>query len=128
MHWTDWIRLTSPVSTIAFPFEFSPTHYSERGLLILTVVDSGESSCISCGSCEVICPVQAITLSGSVFGHRTNLVFGLDYARCIFCGFCTSSCPVDAIVHTPVFSLAVEYKEDLQIGESGLYGMYTLAA
>lgn len=115
-----------PISTIAFPFEYSPTSYSERGLLVLTVDDTGEASCISCGSCEVVCPAQAITLSGELYGHRTLFHFGLDYKRCIFCGYCTSACPTDAIVHLPLFSYSVESIEDLHSSTALLYNMYAM--
>lgn len=115
------------MSSIAYPFEFSPTQFTERGLLVLTVDASGEASCIACGSCEVVCPAQSITLSSSNYGHRTHTHFNLDYARCIFCGFCVSACPTDAIVHTPFFSLAVERHENLVWGTETLYSTYVMA-
>jgi ferredoxin len=49
-----------------------------------------EKSCISCGRCAKICPVQAISIkeNGAVFDRTT----------CISCFCCMEVCPVDAIV------------------------------
>jgi NAD-dependent dihydropyrimidine dehydrogenase PreA subunit len=45
--------------------------------------------CISCGSCEPICPVNAISEGGSKFE--------IDPDTCIDCGSCAEVCPTDAI-------------------------------
>ncbi len=45
--------------------------------------------CISCGSCEADCPVEAISEGD------TQYVINAD--TCIDCGACADSCPVDAI-------------------------------
>ena len=46
--------------------------------------------CISCGSCEASCPVEAISE-----GDDTYVI---DPETCISCGACAGSCPMDAIV------------------------------
>ena len=46
-------------------------------------------SCISCGSCESECPVDAISAGDD---H-----YVIDADLCIDCGACAGACPVDAI-------------------------------
>ena len=48
------------------------------------------SECISCGSCEGSCPVEAISLGDDQYNIAADI--------CTDCGACTGSCPVDAIV------------------------------
>ncbi|MDO5734014.1 MAG: 4Fe-4S binding protein [Eubacteriales bacterium] len=48
-----------------------------------------EASCISCGTCEGECPVDAITQGD------TQYLICAD--TCIDCGACAAVCPVDAI-------------------------------
>lgn len=45
--------------------------------------------CTMCGSCEPVCPVEAIS-SG-------DPQFNIDLDTCIDCGACDDVCPVDAI-------------------------------
>ncbi|MCK5833339.1 4Fe-4S binding protein [bacterium] len=46
--------------------------------------------CISCGSCEAECPVDAISEGEDTYVINPEL--------CTDCGACTEVCPVDAIV------------------------------
>lgn len=46
-------------------------------------------TCINCGACEPVCPVQAIKEEDS---KRV-----IDAATCIDCGACAGTCPVSAI-------------------------------
>ncbi len=46
-------------------------------------------ACISCGSCEAECPVNAISAGDDKY------VINAD--ECIDCGACASGCPVEAI-------------------------------
>ncbi|MDR1693158.1 MAG: 4Fe-4S binding protein [Oscillospiraceae bacterium] len=46
-------------------------------------------SCISCGTCEGECPVEAISAGDSQFV--------IDADSCIDCGACSAVCPVSAI-------------------------------
>lgn len=45
--------------------------------------------CISCGSCEPECPVDAIS--------EGDTIYEIDPDECIDCGACVEVCPVDAI-------------------------------
>ncbi len=44
--------------------------------------------CISCGACEPVCPVGAISQDGDKYV--------IDPEACIECGACESECPVGA--------------------------------
>ncbi len=46
-------------------------------------------ACISCGSCESECPVNAIS--------QGETQYVIDAATCLDCGACEASCPVSAI-------------------------------
>ena len=46
--------------------------------------------CVSCGSCESECPVDAI--------KQGETIYEIDADNCIDCGVCVASCPTDAIV------------------------------
>jgi uncharacterized protein (DUF362 family)/Pyruvate/2-oxoacid:ferredoxin oxidoreductase delta subunit len=69
-----------------------------------------EKSCISCGRCARICPVQAISIkeNGAKFDRKT----------CISCFCCMEVCPVDAIVSikSPILEMGWKirnlYKKD----------------
>lgn len=45
-------------------------------------------ACISCGTCEPECPVNAIS--------EGDGKYQIDADTCIDCGSCSSVCPVDA--------------------------------
>lgn len=46
-------------------------------------------ACISCGACEAVCPVSAISAGDGQYV--------IDPETCIDCGACKDGCPVDAI-------------------------------
>lgn len=46
-------------------------------------------TCINCGACEPVCPVQAISEKD---GKRV-----IDAGKCIDCSACVGNCPVSAI-------------------------------
>lgn len=48
-----------------------------------------ENICISCGTCEGECPVEAIS--------QGDDAYVIDADTCIDCGSCAAVCPVDAI-------------------------------
>ena len=47
-------------------------------------------TCVKCGSCAEVCPVEAISE-----GDET---FVIDPEVCVSCGTCSETCPVGAIV------------------------------
>lgn len=46
-------------------------------------------ACVSCGSCEPECPVNAIS--------EGDTQYNIDSEACIDCGSCASVCPTEAI-------------------------------
>ena len=54
---------------------------------IIMVVD--KETCIGCGTCKSVCPVEAIDM---VDGKAK-----INKEICISCGACKASCPVEAI-------------------------------
>ena len=46
-------------------------------------------TCVNCGACEPVCPVQAIS-------EQNDKRF-IDASKCIDCGACAGTCPVQAI-------------------------------
>ncbi|GHU86511.1 ferredoxin [Clostridia bacterium] len=48
------------------------------------------TTCINCGTCVGVCPVDAIT--------RGQIVHEINQDLCIGCGACAASCPVGAPV------------------------------
>ena len=47
-----------------------------------------EEKCTACGTCEEVCPVNAITIEDVAL---------VDKEVCISCGTCVEECPVEAI-------------------------------
>lgn len=49
-----------------------------------------KDTCLGCGACTGVCPVEAITLDAD--GKAD-----IDKDTCIGCGACAGTCPVEAI-------------------------------
>lgn len=45
--------------------------------------------CVACGSCQDVCPVEAISEGD---------IYVIDADTCIECGACADQCPMSAIV------------------------------
>jgi energy-converting hydrogenase B subunit K len=61
---------------------------------------SVSNDCISCGTCEELCPEKAITLK------RSKVLVDLD--KCILCETCGINCPKDAITKSTMFKKIIE--------------------
>ena len=60
-----------------------------------------DSSCISCGTCEEVCPVDAINMVAVEKGGDERP--RIDMNGCVLCRACEDGCPVDAIsIEEPV--------------------------
>ena len=71
----------SPI--VRIPFAFGGEKLSKSGFVV-------NSSCISCGDCFDICPVNAVTKS-------TNNDYSINQMFCIECGACYEICSAKAI-------------------------------
>ncbi len=61
--------------------------------------------CHSCGACEAICPVEAISFGETVGGHLFPMI---DEQRCTECGLCLRVCPGIASNPTLVQSIPAD--------------------
>jgi uncharacterized protein (DUF362 family)/Pyruvate/2-oxoacid:ferredoxin oxidoreductase delta subunit len=83
------------VSFARFPFWLKPALPAAKWLLT-TRPEVEKSSCVGCGDCVRVCPVEAIRLRG---GQAR-----IGYARCLRCYCCHETCPRRAIVlRRPLF-------------------------
>ncbi len=55
-------------------------------------ISRNEESCMHCGTCTAICPVEALHVD---WATTRRVVFDID--RCTACGLCTKVCPVRAM-------------------------------
>ncbi len=94
------------VFTAKYPYE-APSRPSRcRGRIMLRI-----ERCISCGTCEKICPniaIKMVKLKGS-----DKLCPQIDFGRCMFCYFCVSYCPAEALIGTELVEISVYSKEKL---------------
>ena len=75
----------------------------ERGMLRLDM-----ATCISCSSCEEICPNKTIGMVevATAKGKREMPQVGLD--RCMFCALCAEVCPTKCLVLTKEYGIDVD--------------------
>lgn len=60
--------------------------YKHKNITIMAYVITDR--CIACGTCQSVCPVEAIS---------EGEIYHIDPDTCISCGSCASVCPNDAI-------------------------------
>ncbi|MFV0313801.1 MAG: 4Fe-4S binding protein [Anaerotignum sp.] len=56
-----------------------------KKLAIISTAD-----CVACGSCQKVCPKNAITIHNGIAAK-------VDNTLCVGCGMCSKSCPADII-------------------------------
>jgi NADH-quinone oxidoreductase subunit I len=83
---------------------------------------TGESLCIACNICALVCPVDVIYVGqanrevqdGEKRKKKKVLTtFVFDTSRCMFCGLCQENCPTVCLELTQEFELAVESRAGL---------------
>lgn len=84
--------------------------------------DTGESLCIACNLCAVVCPENCIevgwenrevTAGGRAAQKRKVLTtFIFDTSRCLFCNLCAEACPTLCLELTQDFELASYTRKD----------------
>lgn len=84
--------------------------------------ETGESLCIACNLCALVCPVDVISVGiatrevadGDKRKKKKVLTtFVFDTSRCMFCALCQEACPTSCIELTQEFELAVESRAGL---------------
>jgi formate hydrogenlyase subunit 6/NADH:ubiquinone oxidoreductase subunit I len=73
-------------ATIRYPAQPAKKTDLSRGHVTID-----ESKCISCGSCERICPSQAIGV------NKEAKTWQIDRLRCVVCRACVDVCPVKCL-------------------------------
>lgn len=84
----DCCGLLSVVKAMRRPADFVATNHR-------AVVQP--ESCVSCGACVRICPMEAVVLDGPVSEHGGRRTARILEARCIGCGVCTVACKYGAL-------------------------------
>ncbi len=71
--------------------------------------------CIGCGTCEDICPTNAITMiEGENVGEgKLGKRPVIDYGRCCFCGFCVDMCPSSSLTMSREYIRTYRTKPDM---------------
>lgn len=66
--------------------------FKKRGITVSVQrkIEVDRETCIDCGSCYSLCPVDAI-----MFDKDRTVVF--DIEKCVVCGLCVDACPTKAI-------------------------------
>ena len=90
--------LSKPV-TVRYPEEKMDPSPRWRGIQYFVRDEKGQTTCVACGLCMVVCPAGCIYVETAEdeHGRRYPSVYELNAIRCIFCGYCEEACPVNAI-------------------------------
>lgn len=77
---------------------------------------TGESLCIACNLCALVCPVDVIdvgtalrevTEGGKKKKKKVLTTFVFDTSRCMFCALCQEACPTSCLELTQEYEMAV---------------------
>ncbi len=117
----------SLIYTEQYPAERPHVAERYRGAPRLNIhPENGETLCISCNLCALICPenlIVVISERNEKTRHKELIQFTYDLSRCMFCGLCEDACPVDALELTQDFEMASFTREgqiwDRQMLEEG---------
>ena len=92
-------RFFSRPVTIQYPEQKREVAPRWRGVHYFERNEQGDTRCVACGLCVVICPSQCIRLVAVELeeGERYPEVYEINSVRCIYCGYCAEACPVNAI-------------------------------
>ncbi|WP_456387666.1 4Fe-4S dicluster domain-containing protein [Desulfolithobacter sp.] len=91
-------------TTDPYPFGETSTPEKYRGILAYD-----QKECIGCGTCEHVCPADAIRVTPQKDGQGISFSFWLG--TCTHCGNCEYFCPTSAVYHTDNFHTA-QLQED----------------
>ncbi|MEA3495228.1 MAG: FAD-dependent oxidoreductase [Bacteroidota bacterium] len=108
---TAWKSITKDPVTVKDPINDRPGAPRYRGFH-KNIIDE----CIGCGTCEAICPNEAIDLI-PVEGIETKdgdsgLRPNIDYGRCCWCGFCVDICTTNSLSLSNEYTWVSEDPED----------------
>lgn len=108
-------RFFSRPVTVQYPEERRPASERWRGIHYFDPDERGETKCLACGLCVVVCPPRAIRLRAveADDGRRYPEAYEIDAIRCIYCGLCQEACPVDAIKLSRRYDVVDYRREDL---------------
>lgn len=114
---------SSPIYTECYPEERPKVAERFRGAPRLNLdPESGETLCIACNLCAVVCPENCInvgatsrlyTEDGKQKKKKVLTTFVYDTSRCMFCDLCVEICPTDCIELTQEFELATYSRSGL---------------
>ncbi|HDI11823.1 MAG TPA: NADH-quinone oxidoreductase subunit I [Candidatus Acetothermia bacterium] len=97
--------------TLAFPKESEPPAERYRGRHVFYI-----DKCISCGTCERVCPNKAIIMLPHQDKEKYPKTYPqIDLAKCCFCALCQEFCPTNAIELTTDYFLTTFDRKELLV-------------
>lgn len=109
-------RLFHPLVTVQYPRMRLEISSAFRGHIELkTFEDTGTHKCITCGTCEKMCPSGVITVKGekqAAKGPKAAVYWEIDYSKCSLCGICVESCPTSTLQYSKEYQLVGQSQAD----------------